>query len=67
MQIRINGELQQLNGTDINVAAMLAALQVDVRQVAVEKNGAIVPRSRYGSIMVVEGDVIELVEFVGGG
>ena len=34
---------------------------------AVERNLAIVPRSRYGETVLSPGDRIEIVQFVGGG
>jgi thiamine biosynthesis protein ThiS len=67
MQIRINGEAQEFDESTLSVAALLEKIGVDVRQVAVEKNFEIVPKSQYARVMVVQGDAIELVEFVGGG
>jgi hypothetical protein len=37
------------------------------RLVAVERNGAIVPKSAFGSTLLEEGDVVEIAHFVGGG
>ncbi|HXU34003.1 MAG TPA: sulfur carrier protein ThiS [Thermoanaerobaculia bacterium] len=62
-----------LNGEARAVAAgetlldLLAALGRDPRTVAVEKNGAIVPRSEYGAAPLAAGDRIEIVHFVQGG
>jgi sulfur carrier protein len=67
MQIRMNGEMQEVGTQAGTVAALLAALAVDVRQVAVERNGAIVPKSLHATTVICEGDSIELVTFVGGG
>lgn len=35
--------------------------------IAVECNGAILPKSEYDSYIIADGDVIEVVSFVGGG
>ena len=35
--------------------------------IAVEKNGAIIPKSRYDAEPLVDGDRLEIVTFVGGG
>lgn len=66
MQVSINGETKTLaQGTTI--AALLHALGVNLTQVAVELNQEIVPKSQHGDTLCEEGDVIELVRFIGGG
>ena len=50
-----------------DVAALVAALGLDGRKVAVERNLEIVPRSTYGLTALSEGDRIEIVHFIGGG
>lgn len=35
--------------------------------VAVERNEEIVPKAQYGEVKALDGDVIEIVQFVGGG
>lgn len=35
--------------------------------IAVEKNGTIIPKSKYGTTLLHNDDVIEIVSFVGGG
>lgn len=49
------------------LAALLAELHVEPRRVAVEHNLTIVKRADYDSVIVREGDAIEIVNFVGGG
>ena len=36
-------------------------------RIAVERNGEILPKARYGQTPVEDGDVYEVVNFVGGG
>jgi thiamine biosynthesis protein ThiS len=50
-----------------DVAALLARLALDPRKVAVERNEAIVPRSRYAATILQPGDTLEVVHFIGGG
>jgi thiamine biosynthesis protein ThiS len=50
-----------------DVAGLVAALGLNPRKVAVERNLAIVPRSAYGSTPLADGDRIEIVHFIGGG
>lgn len=64
--IRLNGEEKHVTRGD-SVAALVAQLGIDVRKVAIERNGEILPRSRYETTLLAEGDALELVTFIGGG
>ena len=46
---------------------MLAELELAGRRIAVERNGEIVPRSRFADTKLADGDRIEVVVAVGGG
>jgi len=64
--IRLNGEARRLSG-GLTVAELLKELGKDPRTVAVELNGTILPRGGYGRADLVEGDCVEVVQFVQGG
>ena len=64
--VTINGETRQLPGP-ASLLQVLEHLGLDPRTVVVELNREIVRRPRLGETGVTEGDVIELVHFVGGG
>ena len=64
--LRLNGESRAFEAV-ADVAALVAALGLDVRKVAVERNLEIVPRSAYGRTPLADGDRIEIVHFIGGG
>lgn len=66
MRIFINGEERVFEGV-ADVAALVAALGLETRKVAVERNLEIVPRSLHAATPVVEGDRFEIVTFIGGG
>ena len=66
MQITLNGETRSFQDV-ANVAGLVAALGLDARKVAVERNLEIVPRSAYGKTPLADGDRIEIVHFIGGG
>lgn len=66
MQITLNGSPYTLN-ENITVAELVTQLAIDTKQVAVEKNREIVPKSTYGKTSILEGDEIEIVSFIGGG
>lgn len=63
--VKINGTYQEAAGSTL--AEYLGTTDYDLRFIAVERNGEIVPRSRYGETLLKEGDVLEIVSFVGGG
>lgn len=65
MRLTVNGEQRVEAAGDI--AALIAALGLDARKVAVERNLAIVPRSLWPATALADGDRIEIVHFVGGG
>ena len=66
IQVTVNGEARKLAG-DMTVEALVEMLGFAGRRVAVEINQAIVPRSLYGQRDLAEGDVIEIVQAIGGG
>ncbi|MEE4317328.1 MAG: sulfur carrier protein ThiS, partial [Erythrobacter sp.] len=49
------------------IADLVRELELVPEKVAVERNGAIVPRSTLAEAPLAEGDVLEIVHFVGGG
>jgi sulfur carrier protein len=66
MKLWVNGEERSIEAA-ANVAALVSALGLDGRKVAVERNLEIVPRSIYEKTALAEGDRIEIVHFIGGG
>jgi thiamine biosynthesis protein ThiS len=64
--VRINGREQELAGAK-TVADLVAALDLDPRTVAVERNGEIAPRRAWSETPVAPGDRFEIVRFVQGG
>ena len=66
MLLTINGENREFTGP-LNVSALLDALALEPRKIAVERNLEIVPKSAFGATSLADGDSIEIVQFVGGG
>ena len=66
MRLVLNGEPREFERAS-TVAALVEALGLDVRKVAVERNLQIVPRSLYLATELNAGDRIEIVHFIGGG
>lgn len=63
--VKINGK--ELNAAGKTVSEYLAAASYSLERVAVELNGEIVPKARYGDTVLADGDSVEVVSFVGGG
>jgi sulfur carrier protein len=66
IEISVNGASRRFE-SDTDVAALLEQLQLAGKRVAVERNGEIVPRSRFAQTALAEGDRLEIVVAVGGG
>ena len=64
--IKVNGEPRAFESR-MTVAALINALELDLRKVAVELNREIVPRSTYAQVALSTGDILEIVHFIGGG
>lgn len=66
MRLKVNGDTVEIDaGT--NVGELLHALGIEPVKVAVEVNLSIVKKSEYEKVRLHEGDVVEIVNFVGGG
>jgi len=65
MQVIINGEITTLDEV-ASVEDLVGHLGIEGK-IAVEINGQIIPRSRFGVQTLKEGDKIEIVRAIGGG
>jgi sulfur carrier protein len=66
IQISVNGSTKAYE-RPLAVAELLRDMELAGRKVAVERNGEIVPRSRYAATPLASGDRLEIVVAVGGG
>ena len=64
--LTVNGQSRQFD-EPLRVDALIQALELAGKRIAVERNGAIVPRSRFAQEWLADGDRIEIVVAVGGG
>lgn len=67
MNILLNGVARQLPAGAMSLADLIASLELAGKRIAVERNGEIVPRSRYIDTSLEDGDRLEIVAAVGGG
>lgn len=66
MQLTVNGETREV-GDAKSVRDLVQALGLGDGPVAIEVNRSIVPKVEHASFLLREGDVVEIVRFVGGG
>ena len=66
MRLTLNGVATDV-GDAATVADLVDRLGLAGKRIAVERNGEIVPRSRYAATPVALGDRLEIVGAVGGG
>lgn len=64
--IVVNGVERTLPGAP-TLLALIGTLGLEGKRIAVERNGEIVPRSRYAETALASGDRLEIVAAVGGG
>jgi sulfur carrier protein len=64
--LTINGEPRRFEAP-LKVEALLGVLELGGKRIALERNGEIVPRSRFSDEWLADGDRIEIVVAVGGG
>ena len=66
MRITANGRELEV-GQGITLSEFIRSRDLDPRYVVVERNGDPVERSRYGDLVLADGDRLELVRAVAGG
>ncbi len=66
MQLTVNGESKEVP-PGLTVRALIEHLGLTEGPVAVERNREVVPRALHSSTLLAQGDVVEIVHFVGGG
>jgi sulfur carrier protein len=66
MRLSLNGRKEQVPD-GLTVTGLLAHLAIVAPRVAVEVNGEVIARAQHQNHFLTEGDVVEVVTFVGGG
>ncbi|WP_251197408.1 sulfur carrier protein ThiS [Anaerotardibacter muris] len=64
--ITVNGQAHEFED-GMTVTDLVRSLDLAAQRVAVELNGAIVPRAAFDSTLLHDDDKVEIVHFVGGG
>ena len=66
MKLTINGDEKEFAASH-SLLTLLEELQIRPARVVVELNRTIVQREAYGTTQLNDGDILEIVHFVGGG
>ncbi len=66
IQIRLNGESREMSAEQ-TLAGVIELLDLSAKRVAIELNGLVIARTKWPETPLNEGDLIEVVHFVGGG
>lgn len=66
MNVKVNGELHSLPD-GLTVRGLIERMGLVEGPVAVEVNQAVVPRAEHAARALSDGDLVEIVHFVGGG
>jgi sulfur carrier protein len=66
ISLSVNGETRTFEAP-LNCAQLIEKLALQGKRVALERNGEIVPRSRFPEQALDDGDRLEIVVAVGGG
>ena len=66
LTLTVNGAPRRI-AAGSSIADLVVSLELNPQKVAVEHNGEIAPRSALAATALGEGDVLEIVHFVGGG
>ena len=66
ISVTVNGERHEFD-EPLNCSELLGRLELAGKRVAIERNGEIVPRSRFPEQWLADGDRLEIVVAVGGG
>jgi thiamine biosynthesis protein ThiS len=67
MYLIVNGKKYDNLEDDITVRELLDHLKLPAKKIAIERNREIVSKSTYDSVSLNNGDIIEIIHFIGGG
>jgi len=65
MKIQINGQVHSTRAPSID--ALVDELNIEKMSLVIEHNGTIIKQGKWSETLLADGDVLELLNFVGGG
>ena len=67
MYLIVNGKRYDNLEDDITMRELVDYLKLPAKKIAIERNREIVSKSTYDSVRLNDGDIIEIIHFIGGG
>jgi thiamine biosynthesis protein ThiS len=67
MYLIVNGKRYDNLEDDLTMRELLDHLKLPAKKIAIERNREIVSKSTYDSVSLNDGDIIEIIHFIGGG
>lgn len=67
MYLIVNGHRYDNLEDDMTMSELLDYLKLPAKKIAVERNREIISKSTYNSIRLNDGDIMEIIHFIGGG
>ena len=67
MYLIVNGKIYDNLEDDITMRELVDYLKLPAKKIAIERNREIVSKSTYDSVSLNDGDIIEIIHFIGGG
>ena len=67
MKLKVNGRDEDYSEGMRTISDLLSRVGLEPELVAVELNGVVMDKKEYAMTSLSEGDVIEVIKFVGGG
>tara|TARA_Y100000816_G_scaffold264703_1_gene224010 strand:+ start:227 stop:472 length:246 start_codon:yes stop_codon:yes gene_type:complete len=65
-KIQLNGKKIKIS-KGLNISSLLRKYKLNEKKIAIELNGAILPKNHYVQKKLKDNDKIEIVQFIGGG
>ena len=65
-KIQLNGKRIKIH-TNLSIKDLIKKYKLKENKIAIELNGTILPKERYGKKKLKNNDKIEIVQFIGGG
>ena len=67
MYLIVNGKRYDNLEDDLTMRELLDHMKLPAKKIAIERNREIVSKSTYDSVSLNDGDIIEIIHFIGGG
>ena len=67
MKISINGKMQSFDKEVLTFETLIKEINLEGRRFAIERNGEIIPKSKFNKYTLNDGDKLEIIGAVGGG